>query len=322
MGREGKNAVKKIVFGLFFAVGLPAFSQTEMQISQYMFQYPSINPAVAGEKKMTQASLLHRFNWVGVRNAGNLTLASVNTPLNFSKKLNQGAGLSVKIDEAGLYYFQSGHLQYAYKREIMQGSLSAGVGLGFVTVGFKGDSVNLKDIPFGAYHDASDRYIPTSDVKGSALDINLGLWYATDRFSAGLSYMNLTQPALYWTEVQTYNLRSTLYATAAYKFRMANPKYVLQPSALFKTDFTLMQVDLSGTFEYDEKYWGGLTYRHESSVVLLAGMAITGGINLGYSFDIPISRLGGWGSHELFISYEFDLVFGKQKNKYKSIRIL
>jgi hypothetical protein len=97
---------------------------------------------------------------------------------------------------------------------------------------------------------------------------------------------------------------------------------VVKPSVLFKTDFVSMQVDLSAYLEYDEKYWGGLAFRYQNAVILLAGISIPGGINIGYSFDLPVSWIGGWGSHEICVAYEFDFVFGKKKNKYKSIRIL
>ena len=316
-----RKAMKKIVFFLFFVNVTAVFSQTEMQISQYMFQHTMINPATVGEGEMIQITGLHRLQSVGIRNGGNTTLFSVNTPLKMFGKSLHGVGLKFKNDASGLYYFQNAHLQYAYKKKILKGTLSAGIDLGFVNVGFRGDSVNLNNVNLGDYHTSGDKFIPSSNVNGMNLDINVGLWYSSPKFYVGASYMNATQPKIYWSDDREYKLLSTLYFTGGYNYQLANPKFMLKPSMLLKTDFSSMQIDLSANLEYDNTYWGGLTYRLQNAVVVLLGIRIPIGLNVGYSFDIPISRLGGWGSHELCLAYEIDIAFGN-KNKHKSIRIL
>ena len=314
--------MKRIVFFVLLINAAAAFSQTEMQISQYMFQHSMINPATAGESGMVQVSLLHRVQSVGIQNGGNTTLFSINTPLNLSKKSMHGAGVKFKIDEAGLYYFQNAHLQYAYKKKILKGTLSAGIDFGFVNVGFRGDSVNLKNTPLGDYHTSSDLFIPSTNVNGMNFDINLGLWYSLPKFYVGVSYMNFTRPKLYWTDSREYQLQSTFYFTGGYNYQLPDAKFSLKPSTLLKTDFTSMQIDLSARLDYDDKYWGGLTYRLQNAIALFVGIRIPMGLDVGYAFDIPTSKLGGWGSHELCVVYEFEYIFNKQKNKYKSVRIL
>ena len=314
--------MKKIVFFLFLINVAVAFSQTEMQVSQYMFQHPIINPAAAGESGMVQMAGLHHLQWIGVQNAGSTTLFSINTPLKFSGKSEHGAGLKFRNDVSGQYYFQNAHLQYAYKKKILQGMLSAGVDIGFVNVGFRGDSVNLRDVKLGDYHRSDDTFIPSTDVSGMSFDASFGVWYSSPKFYVGVSWMNLTQPNLYWTDTREYKLLSTFYFTGGYNYQLANPKFVLKPSALVKTDLISTQVDLSANLEYNNAYWGGLAYRLQNAVVILLGVRVPIGLNIGYSFDIPISRLGGWGSHELCLVYEIEYVFNKHKHKYKSIRIL
>ena len=313
--------MKKIVFFLFFINAMAAFSQTEMQISQYMFQHSMINPAAVGEGEMIQISGLHRLQSVGIRNGGNTTLFSANAPLNLSGKSQHGVGLKFKNDASGLYYFQNAHLQYAFKKKILKGTFSAGIDFGFVNVGFRGDSVNLNNVNLGDYHTAGDMFIPSTNVNGMNFDVNIGLWYSSPKFYAGASYMNVTQPKLYWSDNHEYKLLSTFYFTGGYNYQLANPKFMLKPSVLLKTDFSSMQVDLSANLEYDNMYWGGLAYRLQNAVVALLGIRTPIGLNVGYAFDIPISRLGGWGSHELCLTYELEFIFNN-KYKHKSIRIL
>jgi len=98
----------------------------------------------------------------------------------------------------------------------------------------------------------------------------------------------------------------------------------LKSSTLFKSDFISWQLDLSSRLEYDKKYWGGLSYRFQDAVVVFAGLNLSNGLSIGYSYDLPTSALitTTSGSHEICLSYSFMLDTGKNKNKYKSIRIL
>ena len=85
-----------------------------------------------------------------------------------------------------------------------------------------------------------------------------------------------------------------------------------------------MQLDLSTRLEYDNKYWGGLSYRFQDALILIAGLNITGGLSIGYSYDFPTSKIltASSGSHEVVMLYSFEYVFAKRNSKYKSIRIL
>jgi type IX secretion system PorP/SprF family membrane protein len=151
--------------------------------------------------------------------------------------------------------------------------------------------------------------------------MGLGIWYSKPKFYAGISYLSLTNPTVEWTDKNSYQIFGTFYATGGYNFKLANPKFVITPSILVKTNFTVAMVDVSALLRYDERFWGGLAYRWTESIGVLLGMNIIEGLSAGYSYDIPMKGVAGWGSHEIFVRYEFALA-GKNKNKHKSIRIL
>jgi hypothetical protein len=73
-----------------------------------------------------------------------------------------------------------------------------------------------------------------------------------------------------------------------------------------------------------DKYWGGLSYRHQDAVVILAGIELLNGLKLGYSYDITLSKLIKYssGSHEVMIGYSFNMNFEKRTKRYKSVRYL
>jgi type IX secretion system PorP/SprF family membrane protein len=297
-------------------------SQFDAQISQYMFHNSSFNPAAVGEGDMIQISGQHRIQWIGMPNGGQTTIFSINSPLKFDK-INQGIGFKFLNDKVGQFTNQSVHFQYAYKKKIGAGILSIGTDLGFVSLGFNGDSIHK--ITLGTYHDIStDPEIPKSSVVGMSFDMSLGLFYSTSQYYGGISYLHLNNPTVNWGDISKFKQNGSLFITGGYKWILPDTKYVVKPSTLIKTDFSSLQFDLSGRVEYDTKYWGGLTYRLEDALVFLAGINMAGGLSIGYSYDLPTSQLltVSSGTHEILVMYSFEYIFGKRNSKYKSIRIL
>ncbi|MDD4993445.1 MAG: type IX secretion system membrane protein PorP/SprF [Paludibacter sp.] len=301
-----------------------AFSQLDVQLSQYMFHTSEFNPAAIGEGNLIQITGQHRIQWVGIPNAPQTTVFSINSPLKIGTGTS-GIGFKFMNDKAGLFTNQTAHLQYAFKKKLGEGMLSVGADLGFVSIGFHGDSITAHKISIGEYHNdlTSDLQIPQLYVSGMSFDMNVGVFYSTPKFYAGVSYLHVNGPKVDWNEMQ-FKQVGALFATGGYSYTMEDPKYVVKPSMLFKTDFTTLQLDLSTRVEFNNKYWGGLSYRWGDAVVFLAGINLAGGLGVGYSYDLPVSKiiLGSSGSHEILLTYSFEYVFGKRTSKFKSIRIL
>jgi len=300
-----------------------AFSQLDVQLSQYMFHTSEFNPAAVGEGNLIQVTGQQRFQWLGMPNAGQTTVLSINSPLKIGASTS-GIGFKFIGDQVGLFTNTTGHLQYAFKKKLGEGVLSIGTDIGFVTIGFHGDSVKAHNISTGDYHDlTNDPEIPQVYVSGTSFDMNVGVFYSTPKLYAGLSYLHVNNPKVDWNELQ-FKQRGTLFATGGFNYTMEDPKYVLKPSMLFKTDFNTLQLDLSSRVEYNNKYWGGLSYRWGDAVVFLVGINLASGLGIGYAYDLPVSKIimASSGSHEILMTYSFEYVFGKRTSKYKSIRIL
>ncbi|MDP4240121.1 MAG: type IX secretion system membrane protein PorP/SprF [Bacteroidota bacterium] len=318
--------MKKVVLSillLLISIG-SAFSQFDVQLSQYMFHISSFNPAAAGEGNMIQVTGQDRIQWLGIPNAGQTTIFSITSPLKIGNS-NNGVGFTFLNDKVGLFTNQAAHLQYAYKKRLGTGMLSVGADLGFVSLGFNGDSVQKHAIPIGDYHDiTNDPAIPQTSVAGISLDVNLGAFYSTPTYYAGLSFSHVNTPTVKWGDKYQFKESGSLFMIGGYNFVLGDPRYVFKPSTLFKTDFSSWQWDLTSRLEYNNKFWGGISYRVQDAVVLLAGINISGGLSIGYSYDLPTSQIitVSSGSHEIVLMYSFEYVFGKRSSKYKSIRIL
>lgn len=315
--------MKKVVLSfllLLICIG-SAFAQFDPQLSQYMFHNSSFNPAAVGEDDMIQVVGQHRIQWVGMPNAPQTTVFSVNSPLKIGNSIN-GIGFIFVNDKVGLFTNQTAHLQYAFKKKLGTGVLSLGTDIGFVSLGFRGDSVR---IPISDYHfKTDDQQIPLMPVVGISFDMNVGVFYSTSKYYAGLSYLHLNSPTVYWGDKWKFKQNSSLFITGGYNWILPDSKYVFKPSTLLKSDFSSLQLDLTARMEYDNKYWGGISYRIQDAVVFLAGINIASGMSIGYSYDLPTSQIitVSSGSHEFVVIYSFEYIFGKRNNRYKSIRIL
>src|ERR1035437_7890939 len=242
--------MKKVVLSvllLLVSIG-SAFSQFDVQLSQYMFHISSFNPAAVGEGDMIHIMGQDRMQWLGFPNAGRTFIVSMNSPMKIGNTTN-GIGVTFMNDQVGQFITKSAHLQYAYKLKLGSGVLSMGADLGFVSIGFNnGDSIQDPShiIPIGDYHKiADDPLIPKSSVTGFGLDINVGALYSTPTYFAGLSYSHLNNPTVTWGDKMQFREPGTVYLTGGYNLLMADTRYVFKPSTLLKTHFSTWQLDLT-----------------------------------------------------------------------------
>ncbi|MBQ4395837.1 MAG: PorP/SprF family type IX secretion system membrane protein [Paludibacteraceae bacterium] len=315
-----------ILFGLIAV--LTASAQFDPQIGQYMYMPTAFNPAAVGEGDLMKVAGAHRMQYVDISNAPMSTWFSFCSPFVIGKT-SHGAGVRFLNDRYGLFTTQSLYAQYAYRQKLGNGYLSIGLDLGFVNVGFKGDSVNLSKMG-DDYHEASDEAIPTGSKSGMKFDMGLGLYYSTPIWWVGASYSHLLRPEIDWSDgtsgvEQKVTLAGTMYVSGGYRFRLKNYReWVLTPSAMVMSDFSSWDVNITLMCDYKDRYRWGLGYRIDGSFNILLCVDIISGLQLGYSCELPTNKLllESYGSHEIYLAYGFDILKPKRTNKYKSIRYL
>ena len=67
--------------------------------------------------------------------------------------------------------------------------------------------------------------------------------------------------------------------------------------------------------------WGGVTYRLDEGVILLAGMNVNEDLKFGVSYDVTMTNPMG-NSLEVMLGYDFKVKMNKTKQKYKNPRFL
>lgn len=298
--------------------------QFDAQFSQNMFNQLTINPGFAGSSGMVNLSALNRQQWVGFEGAPKTTVFGADAAVNLFKQ-QSGIGLVFMNDEVGPYKNILINLNYSYRIDLEEGSIGLGLKAGLINQTLDGTTLDpLAGGDGNTYHSSDDPAIPQNEVTDMAFDLGLGAFYESTKYYVGFSVNHLNKPSPDFDgEFQTY-LKPTLYINGGYRIKMKKHPVVLVPSLFVKTDFAALQVDVNMNAYIKDKYWGGLSYRHQDAVVILAGIELLNGLKLGYSYDITLSKLIKYssGSHEVMIGYSFNMNFEKRTKRYKSVRYL
>lgn len=320
---KGMKSLKQSVALLMFLTwtGVSAFAQQQPQFTQNMFNKSYANPGHYGLVNAICATGIIRQQWVGFKDelgnkvAPQTSLISVEAPV---KILKGGLGLSIVQDKYGFYKDVTIRLGYSYHKPVGEGLL--GIGLNF-------DFLN-KSLESGKFIkvDDSDPVLASQSSKGVIMtDVGVGAFLQMPNYYFGFSAMQLLGSSKDLggeSGTGTFTLKRHLYGTAGYDISFpSNPAYVITPSVYIKTDGVSSQYDFNGLVKYNNKVWGGVTYRLNDAIGILLGMTIKD-VNVGYAYDIPTSRLGSTGSHEIMVKYCFKLEREKPRSSYRNTRFL
>ncbi len=325
--------MERLLLAVSLVMAIPFCSvkaQKSPQLSQYMEFREVENPAMVAADDLMSVGGVYRLQWAGFRDAPTNFLLSVSYPLRIGDK-KHGLGLIFSRDDIGLFKNQGVLLQYSYRFKLTKGELGMGLNVGFLSQTFDKDGVDLTGgdgelLEGDEYHKETDPFVngfTSEEYSDIAFDVSFGCVYQTEKWFAGVSVLHLSAPKvdLGSEQYQMYVPRC-FYAAGGYTFETHTPGWTITPSAQFRTDFALWQAELSGIFEYSKRVRGGISYRFGDAFVFLFGIDVIQGLRIGYSYDLPTSKMiKSGGSHEVSLRYSFKPQFAR-KNKYKSERIL
>lgn len=305
-----KLSKKLSLFVIALGFSCVIMAQNEPQFSQYMFNRMSYNPGYAGSSGSLCLSAMYRNQWMGFAldpptsgtEAGSTPtdyLFTFDAPVKF---LHGGLGFTLVSDKSGYHDNTLIALDYAFRMFWGPGNLS---------VGIEADLINSKlDFKNFIPIDPNDPLLANTEASAMLIDGAVGLYYQVPgKYYVGLSVKNLL--AAHSDEIQFTNAR-TVYAMGGFDYTPAGaPSVRLKPSALLKTaNFSYFQAELSCLLDYRNAFWGGLGYRVQDAIYVMAGVHWKG-FRIGASYDVTTSKLGGYkpgrslGSIELYLRYCF-----------------
>ena len=302
---------------VFILCAIIVDAQQDVAFAHYWVMEPSFNPASVGKEKKLNAVAAYAMQMAGFERNPKTMYAAADMPL-YALGSYHGVGVQLMNDDIGLFSHKRLGLQYALKKDIFGGTLSAGIQASLLSESFSGSKVETID--------PDDPAIPTSDVTGTGIDLGAGLYYQHRKWYVGLSAQHVNSPCVELGEKNELNISATYYLTGGYNIQLRNPFLSIHTSALGRTDGVAWRADVTGRLKYTHEkrvMYAGLSYSPDKSVTILIGGNFHG-IHLGYSYEVYTSAISpGNGSHELFVGYQTDLNFGKKgRNLHKSVRIL
>ena len=278
---------------------------------------PSFNPAAVGKENKLNAVAAYALQLAGFEHNPRTMYAAADMPF-YAIGSYHGVGLQLLNDDIGLFSHKRVGLQYALKKRLLGGTLSAGLQASLLSEAFEGSKVDLED--------SSDPAFSTSDLTGTAFDLSAGLYYLHGGWYVGASVTHLNSPKVELGATNELNVSSTYYLTGGYNIRLRNPFLTIHTSALGRTDGVAWRADVTGRLKYTHEkrmMYAGLSYSPTNSVTVLIGGNFHG-FHVGYSYEVYTSAINiGNGSHELFVGYQTDVnLYKKGRNLHKSVRTL
>ncbi|MFV0267575.1 MAG: type IX secretion system membrane protein PorP/SprF [Draconibacterium sp.] len=313
---------------LLLLVHFVVFGQQDPQYTNHMYYKLGANPGYAGSEGAISGLILNRYQWVGYGGGEPKTMVfSVDAPIK-AFGAPGGLGLNIVRDQWGYFNNMWVNLNYSYKLKTGFGTLGIGVSPGFFNFNINPDqgwltSDNVWEGRYDLGSGTGDAFIPEEQTSQLAFDVGLGAYLYSRDYFLGASASHLNQAPIKYDDLEIYYLVRSYTLMGGYNIKLSDPLFQLRPSFLFKSDLASWQLDLNANVVYDDKFWGGLSYRVQDAVALLMGLELFNGLRIGYSFDLATSavRRNSLGSHEFFVSYSIN-VERSRNQKYKSIRFL
>jgi type IX secretion system PorP/SprF family membrane protein len=312
-----------------------AVTAQDPQFSQFYAAPLYLNPALTGATNQARAGINYRNQWPAID--ANFTTMSAYFDY-FIEDKNSGVGVIITRDREGLAGLQSISLglQYSYELQLTKY-------LGFrpgVQVAVFNRDVNFGKLTFGDQFDASTGQIinkqtaETFNTQSSKtfVDLSFGGVFFTKSAWLGVSTWHLTRPnqSLIGEESK---LPVKLSVHGGFKFYL-QPGVVgsgvyarksersIAPAFQYRHQGQWDQVDLGMYFTFEPLVLGtwyrGVPFKNlggvvnNESIVLLLGFTKLGAkdaINIGYSYDYTISKLGpgSGGAHEFSLVYTWPM---------------
>jgi type IX secretion system PorP/SprF family membrane protein len=309
------------VFIVVCASAAASFAQNDPQYSQYIFNQLVINPAYAGSKEVTNLNALGRKQWSGIDGAPYTQTVSLDGPI-----LNKhaGLGLTVMNDRSGAVGKFSFYGSYAHKiRFGKKAVLSMGLSFGGAQYIVDGSKLHTDE--------SGDPSIPLGMQRSFKPDAKGGLFFHTNDFYFGVSATELLSTR-YNKKDPLFTLKRHYFITSGLLVKLSD-KIKFKPSFMVKEDFNSpTNIDLNAFFLFSDKLWLGGSYRmgvqvwdlslqdalqKRDAVAMMAEYFLTDKFRVGYAYDLTVSALKNYGSHELSLGYYF---FKKQDTKMLSPR--
>ncbi|MBN7811588.1 type IX secretion system membrane protein PorP/SprF [Algoriphagus sp. H41] len=310
------------------SVSTGAFAQ-DPQYSQYYAAPLYLNPAMAGGELTGRVGFNYRNQWPSIDAQFTTFSAYYDTYL---PDYNSGIGIHVMQDTEGAAQLRSTSISAMYSYELKLGDNT------YFRPGFQASYIRreigfYENLVFANQINPNDPFGPTmpgTDIPGlgdpiGMLSLSVGGLVFTENLWAGFSAHHVNEPNQSFIDgVSPLPMKLSFHA--GYRIPLAEggmrgdfthmrKQRSLTPTVNYKRQGPFEQLDVGAYFSIEPIVFGlwyrGLPYKpveqqsNRDAIVMMVGVNLLSGLNIGYSFDYTVSQLGiqSGGAHELSLSW-------------------
>jgi type IX secretion system PorP/SprF family membrane protein len=292
-----KRIIKTI---LLILIPVSMSGQLTPVTNQYVLNPISINPAYAGNRGDLNISAFYRKQWVGIEGAPETLTLTADAPV-FNNKV--GIGLNMMIDKIGVTRENYFITNYSYMIDLGEGSLSFGLGAGFITTNTAWSDLVVLDPGDELYLVDSRRFVVPSFSFGTYFTKrNYFLGFSIPKF---LGYKFNYDKNKYAVSIDPSQYNFLFYT--GYIFNISQRVGFIPSTLVNLTPGNKLLFDLNGNFNFGNRLWVGASYRNGRSIGALLQLQVNNQFKVAYTYDFDSGSLGGYsnGSHEIMLRYEF-----------------
>ncbi len=279
-----------------------------MTINQYMHNRFAINSAFAGSREVLSLFGSFRKQWAGLPQSPQAQYFTGHMPL---RKSGMAVGLQIFNETFAIKRNFGASLSYTYRFHInpqtwMAFSLSGG---------FTSYSINWNEVTL---EDAQDELFYTQEAS-SGPQAGFGWSFYNNKLFGGASIPEFfTQDFEKLDGPKFVPKRMDILLTGGYLLDLSS-NWRFQPSFLMKINQTTGNwTDISGSIIYNNRIWGGVTYRTIEEMVFHVGWQILPQLRMAYSYGYSLTDIGNFsnGSYEISLQYDFGYIINTLNPKF------
>ncbi|MCF6351674.1 MAG: type IX secretion system membrane protein PorP/SprF [Cyclobacteriaceae bacterium] len=286
---------KVLLFSALLFLVFTSKAQYDPLYNQYLFNQALINPAYVGAFDNVSVTLMSRAQWVGIEGAPITNSLTAHTSI-FNNK--GGAGIYVLNDRLGVSNNTEVFATFSYKVDFGKARLAAGLQGGMIQYKYDYSELNMEFV-----NDPS--FMPT-DENFLQPNFGFGALYYSEYYYIGVSVPRILDVTVNDGISESTRYKRHYYLSGGIIFPLSNGLKI-KPSTLVRVVDNQVSVDINGSVLLAESLWLGLLIRNFNTFGALAQLQISDRLRLGYSMELPSTKLitNQWGTHEIMVGFDF-----------------
>ncbi len=286
---------KTLIFLTLLLLVFTSKAQYDPLYNQYLFNQALINPAYVGAFDNASVTLMSRAQWVGIEGAPVTNSLTAHTSI-FNNK--GGVGVYVLNDRLGVSNNSEVFATFSYKIDFGNARLATGLQGGMVQYKYDYSELNMEFV-----NDPS--FMPTNE-NFMRPNFGFGVLYYSEYYYIGISVPRILDITVNDGVSESTRYKRHYYLSGGVIFPLSNGLKI-KPSTLVRVVNNQVSVDINGSVLIAESLWLGLLIRNFNTFGALAEIQISDRLRIGYSMELPSTKLitNQWGTHEIMVGFDF-----------------